>query len=181
MSDKVAGIGIAIILSQLLIYGFLLAQEAHSKSLPKEKTVKRTALQSHAQANQDSMDATGKHGDKDIVVRAWDGPLYMEASLIYWEGDDRTASLILAIENTANQGAPMQPKPPQQLFVPSMMVVILPNGHSYQLHARPNRHNGLLGRDNRPTRVLTSRDPKLAELGAVVGKAFRVRGQHDNP
>lgn len=102
---------------------------------PKDKTDKKIGFQPHPQANQDTVDATGKHSDKDFVVRAWDGSLYMEASLIYWEGDDRTVSLVLAIQNTASE-PPAAPKPPQQLFVPSTIIVLLPNGHSYRPYSQ---------------------------------------------
>src|SRR2546430_125328 len=124
------------LLSLILIYHplpvgvlkFSLPLEMPAKTKPDKKIV----LQPHPQANQDSMDAAGKHADRDIVIREWDGSLYVEASLIYWEGDDRTVSLVLGIENLANEGPPAPPKPPQQLFVPSTIVVILPNGHSYR-------------------------------------------------
>ena len=72
--------------------------------LPKGKTDKKIVFQPHAQPNQDIVDATGKHSDKDFVIREWDGSLYVEASLIYWDGDDRVASLVLAIQNTASEG-----------------------------------------------------------------------------
>jgi hypothetical protein len=101
----------------------------------KGKSDKKTVFQPHAQGNQDTMDATGKHSDKDFVVREWDGSLYIEASLIYWEGDDRTVSLVLAIQNPAAGGPPATPKP-QQLFVPSTIIVLLPNGHSYRPYNR---------------------------------------------
>ena len=43
----------------------------------KAKPVKKTVLQPHPQSNQDSIDATGKHGDQDILIRAWDGLLFV--------------------------------------------------------------------------------------------------------
>jgi hypothetical protein len=41
----------------------------------------------------------------------------VEASLIYWEGDDRTVSLALAIKNQPNEVSSTASKPPQELFV----------------------------------------------------------------
>jgi hypothetical protein len=134
MTNRFAGPAAVAILAPLLICQFSITENVHAKPLLKEKTVKRTALQAHAQATQDSMDVTGKHGDHDVVVREWDGELDVEASLIYWEGDERTVSLVLAIEYPTNQDqAPLaRPKPPQQLFAPSTILVLLPNGHSYR-------------------------------------------------
>jgi hypothetical protein len=71
---------------------------------PKNKTEKKIAIQPHPQSNQNSVDLTGKQDDKtDVVVREWDGALNIEASLIYWAGDERTVSLALAVTYPANQ------------------------------------------------------------------------------
>jgi hypothetical protein len=41
---------------------------------------------------------------------------------MHWEGENRTASVLLSIQNQSDQ----------KLFIPSTIVVILPNGHSYR-------------------------------------------------
>jgi len=75
----------------------------------KGKVDKKIVFLPHAQANQDTVDASGKNNEKGFVVREWDGPLYVEASLIYWEGNDRTVTLVLGIEYPAHEGAPGPP------------------------------------------------------------------------
>lgn len=95
---------------------------------PRDRNSTKIALRPHVQANQESMDIKGQHGKSDIVAREWDGSLYAEATLAYFEGDARTVYLFLAIKN---QSADVPP-PPSQLFIPSTILIVLPNGHSYR-------------------------------------------------
>jgi hypothetical protein len=47
---------------------------------------------------------------------------------MYWEGENKTASVLLVLQNQSEKGNASA----QQLFVPSTIVVLLPNGHSYR-------------------------------------------------
>ena len=131
MNNGIAAVA-ALILSSLLV-GQPPSGEKVKSNLPlRPKAVTKTALKPHPQPNQSSMDATGKHGDQDHTICEWDGSLYMEASLLSWEGNERTVSLALAIANTADQNPSLSRNLPTQVFAPSTMVVILTNGHSYR-------------------------------------------------
>jgi len=101
---------------------FLVCSPGFPLGAAKGKAERKIALRPHPQANQDSFDATGNHSEKDFVARESDGPLDVQASLMYWEGENRTASVLLSIQNQSDQ----------KLFIPSTIVVILPNGHSYR-------------------------------------------------
>ena len=109
---------LSVVICLLLCSGSPTARLASAAVPSKGKNDKKVALLPHAQVSQDTIDAAGKHNDKGFVVRQWDGSLYMEASLFYWEGEDRTVSLVLAIQYpTGGPENPLvAPKPPQLLL-----------------------------------------------------------------
>src|SRR6266852_2444923 len=96
------------------------------------KTKKQVALQPHAQADQQSFDSMKQHGNKDFMVYQWEKPtlkpsLEITASVIAWDSPGTGVSLILEITNPPTlQGTLYEPV----IFVPSQIVVILPNGNS---------------------------------------------------
>ena len=152
----------AVILSSLLLGQPLSGGTAKSTLPLKSKTAKKTALKPHPQANQSSVDATGKHTGQDYTIREWDGSFYVEASLLSWEGNDRTVSLALAIANTTNQ-TPSEPT--EQSFAPGTMVVILPNGHSYRPFNQGDVLQNALAAENGGLALTPSRfDPPLATI-----------------
>jgi hypothetical protein len=117
-----------IVISAAVILGVLFLGSGGIAGPPKSKTDRKFALQPHPQPNQDSMDITGKHSDRDITVREWDGSMSVEAMLGYSGDSERIVNLLLGIENRPNE----VPPPPSQLFVPSTILVVLPNGHTYR-------------------------------------------------
>jgi hypothetical protein len=89
------------------------------------KTTKQISLKAHPKPNQQDAAPPNQYGQKDVFVREWDGSLDILAGVRSW--DDHTISLVLGISNHSKE---------PQLFVPSQIVVILPNGHSYRPYSR---------------------------------------------
>jgi len=102
----------------------------------------KVILKPHPTETQSGLDMGGQHSDKDIAVWEWDKPtlhptLTMTASMIVWDSPGTGASLILSIQNPSTvQGGLNE----SVNFVPSQIVVILPNGNSY----RPYHYSDVL-------------------------------------
>lgn len=94
-------------------------------TLTQAKPKKQVMLQAHAQTNQESIDLTGQHGKQDFLVRESDSSLEIWGGMV--TNDEHTVHLTLEITNYGNV---------TKLFVPSQIVVVLPNGHSYRPYNR---------------------------------------------
>lgn len=89
------------------------------------RTKNQTVLVPHAQAKQESLDASDKDRESEFFVREAGNAFAISAGMIAWSGD--TASLALKITNATGKA---------RVFSPDEIVVILPNGHSYRPFSR---------------------------------------------
>lgn len=96
---------------------------------------KKLLLKPHALENQQSYDFTGQHGNNDSLLFQRGKPttahpvLEITASAIAWDSPGTGISLALEITNPRTFPGTLVES---VLFVPSQIVVILPNGNSYR-------------------------------------------------
>jgi hypothetical protein len=123
---------------------------------------KKLLLKPHAHESQQSLDMTGQHSDKDVILWQWEEPtihqtLAVSASLIVWDSPGNGASLVLEITNPPTKaGAPHE----EVTFVPSQIVVLLPNGNSYRpYHYHDVLEEAIATKENRVAQAYSGYNP----------------------